>query len=111
MKISIIGTVGLPANYGGFETLTENIVGYLKDRYQFVVYCSSRNRKDRPQSYKNAKLVYIPLQANGVQSVLYDIISIFRAVFVSDILLILGVSGCICLPFIRLFSKKPFKIS
>ena len=105
MKISIIGTVGLPANYGGFETLTENLIGYLKDRYQFVVYCSSRNRKDRPESYKNAKLVYIPLNANGVQSIFYDIISIFRASLSSDTLLILGVSGCICLPFINFFSK------
>ncbi len=27
-KISIIGTVGIPANYGGFETLVENLVRY-----------------------------------------------------------------------------------
>lgn len=26
-KISIIGTVGVPANYGGFESLVENIIG------------------------------------------------------------------------------------
>ena len=25
-KISIIGTVGIPAKYGGFETLTEHLV-------------------------------------------------------------------------------------
>ena len=27
-RVSIIGTVGVPANYGGFESLVENIIGY-----------------------------------------------------------------------------------
>lgn len=27
IKVSIIGTVGVPANYGGFESLVENIIG------------------------------------------------------------------------------------
>ena len=27
MNVSIIGTVGVPANYGGFESLVENIIG------------------------------------------------------------------------------------
>ena len=26
-KVAIIGTVGVPANYGGFETLVEQLVG------------------------------------------------------------------------------------
>ena len=26
-KVAIIGVVGVPANYGGFETLVENIIG------------------------------------------------------------------------------------
>jgi hypothetical protein len=29
MNISIIGTAGIPANYGGFETITENLVTHL----------------------------------------------------------------------------------
>ncbi len=27
MKVAIIGTQGVPAKYGGFETLVENIIG------------------------------------------------------------------------------------
>lgn len=30
-KVAIIGTVGLPARYGGFETLTEHLVEELSD--------------------------------------------------------------------------------
>jgi len=111
MKVSVIGTVGLPAKYGGFETLTENLVDHLNNKFEFTVYCSSKNRIDRPQIYKNAKLVYIGLNANGIQSIPYDIISIFKAVFKSDVLLILGVSGCISLPIVRLFSKKKLVIN
>jgi len=106
MNIAIIGSAGLPANYGGFETLAENLVGYLGKRYQFTVYCSSRGKGERPGTYKNAKLVYIPLKANGIQSVPYDIVSITKAISSADLLLILGVSGCICLPAIRIFSNK-----
>ena len=106
MKIAVIGTVGLPANYGGFETLVENLVQHLGLRYQFTVYCSSINRADRPKKCGNADLVYIPLQANGAQSIPYDIISIFKAIVSSDVLLVLGVSGCICLPFVKTITKK-----
>ena len=50
--------------------------------------------------------MYIPLKANGIQSILYDIVSICHAIFKADVLLVLGVSGCIILPLIRLFSRK-----
>lgn len=32
MKVAVIGTVGVPANYGGFETLAENLLTYKKDK-------------------------------------------------------------------------------
>lgn len=105
-KISIIGTVGIPAKYGGFETLTEYLTKYLSQKYDLTVYCSGQNYSEKLESYNGAKLEYISLNANGVQSIPYDIISIFKALPKSDTLLILGVSGCIVLPFVRVFSKK-----
>ena len=42
-KISIIGTVGIPANYGGFETLAENLTKNLNHKFDFIVFCSSKN--------------------------------------------------------------------
>ncbi len=58
------------------------------------------------KEYNGAKLKIIRLKANGMQSVLYDIVSLIHAAFKYDILLILGTSGCIFLPIIRLFRKK-----
>lgn len=107
-KLAIIGCAGIPSNYGGFETLAENLVDQLSHKYEITVFCSGKNykRKDRLKHYKNARLKYIPLSANGVQSIPYDYISILRALFFADTLLILGVSGCSILPFVRLFTRK-----
>jgi len=105
-KISIIGTVGIPAKYGGFETLTEYLTKNLHDSYDLTVFCSSKSYSEKLGSYNGAKLEYVALNANGVQSISYDIISIFKSFRFADTLLILGVSGCIVLPFVRLFSKK-----
>jgi glycosyltransferase involved in cell wall biosynthesis len=105
-KISIIGTVGIPAKYGGFETLTEYLTKNLHDSYELTVFCSGKSYSEKLDSYNGAKLEYVNLHANGVQSIPYDIISIFKSLRFADTLLILGVSGCIVLPFVRLFSKR-----
>ncbi len=105
-KVAIIGTVGLPAKYGGFETLTEYLTKYLSDKYEMTVYCSAKSYEEQPDTYNGAALEYIDLNANGVQSIPYDIVSIFKALKYADTLLILGVSGCSILPVVRLFSRK-----
>lgn len=112
-QIAIIGTVGLPANYGGFETLTDHLVQNMGDRYAITVYCSGKrySKPTRPTRYRNARLTYIPLQANGIQSILYDSWSILHALFYADVLLILGVSGAWLLPFVKRFTNKKIIVS
>jgi len=105
-QINIVGTVGIPAKYGGFETLTEHLTKNLTAKYDLTVFCSSKSYDEKLETYNSAKLKYINLNANGVQSIPYDIISIVSSLKFADTLLILGVSGCIVLPFVRLFSKK-----
>jgi glycosyltransferase involved in cell wall biosynthesis len=107
MKISVIGTVGLPACYGGFETLVENLVAGANKEQHITVYCSSKAYIKRLKSYNGANLTYIPLKANGAQSVVYDILSLLHVLIKKpDAVLILGVSGCIFLPIFRCFSKS-----
>lgn len=112
-KLAIIGTVGVPANYGGFETLTEHLIEDLSQSYDIRVYCSSKayKKEQRKKSYKKAKLTYIPLEANGIQSIFYDSLSILHSLFVADVLLVLGVAGAWLLPFVRLFTRKKIIIS
>jgi len=73
-KVAIIGTVGVPANYGGFETLVENLIGQNTSEWiEYTVFCSGKEYPQRMSVYKGAKLEYINLKANGAQSTLYDI--------------------------------------
>ncbi len=105
-KIAIIGTQGVPAKYGGFETLVENIIGNnCPSNVQYTILCSSTDLPQKHHIYKKAILKYTPLHANGIQSIPYDIISILKVIKGYDTILILGVSGCIILPIIKLISK------
>lgn len=112
-KVAVIGTVGLPANYGGFETLTQHLVTNLGESYDFTVYCSKKKypAHKRPRTFQNARLRYLPFDANGIQSVFYDTVSILHALFYADVLLILGVAGAWILPFVKLFTNKKIIIS
>ena len=106
IKISIIGTNGIPPRYGGFETLTEYLTKELGNDFNFTVYCSSIYKKDeRVKSYNNSKLIYLPIRANGIQSIFYDSICTIHALIKSDVLLILGPAAGFIL-FLNFFFKK-----
>ena len=80
-KVAIIGTQGVPANYGGFETLVENIIGEnCSNDIQYTVFCSGKDMPTRIKEHKGAELKYVGLRANGVQSIPYDIISMMRSI-------------------------------
>ncbi|MFK8069032.1 MAG: DUF1972 domain-containing protein [Gammaproteobacteria bacterium] len=107
-RLSIVGTVGLPASYGGFETLAENLVNYSNKNelpISICVYCSGFKR-DRARYYKGAELIYVPVKANGILSIFYDIFSLFSSVKNgSTTVLVLGVSGAVAIPILRILSK------
>lgn len=106
MKVAIIGTVGIPANYGGFETLVENLVEKRNDPgIEYTVFCSSKAYPEKLRSYKGAELKYVPVRANGWQALIYDNISLLRAWFSADVILSLGGNN-ILLPVLRLLAKR-----
>ena len=107
-KVAIVGTQGVPAQYGGFETLVENLIGKFKsNKVEYTVFCSGRDYKKKQKTYMGAKLKYIPfLHANGIQSIPYDILSLIRCIRGYDTVLLLGVSGGIFIPIFRLFYSK-----
>ena len=58
MRIAILGTRGIPANYGGFETFAEELSTRLAARgHHVTVYC--RTRHSEPL-YRGVRLVYLP---------------------------------------------------
>ena len=109
MKIAILGTVGVPGRYGGFETLAENLARYhssTSHHAALTIWCSAKDNAEHPVLFESANLRYIGLRANGVQSIPYDVISLWQAVRSGhDRILLLGVSGALALPLIRLISR------
>lgn len=106
-RVAVIGTVGLPAKYGGFETFADYLSRYISEKFTLTVYCSAKSYVEKSGMYNRAKLEYIPLKATGIQSIPYDILSLIYAVKKNDVLLVLGSSGAIILPFIsRIFKKR-----
>ena len=111
-KVAIIGTNGLPAKYGGFETLTNFLVENLnKEHNELIVYCSKTSKEERLLTYNGAKLIYFPFKANGWQSMIYDFVTIVHAFFTSSDLIILGFSGDLHFRSINFLKKISFLIS
>lgn len=108
-KIAIIGSMGIPAKYGGFETLSEQLCLHLADRFDITVYCSSiaypkQQRKNTPIKVNR---IFIPFKANGLSSIPYDILSLLHAAINHQTILVLGGSSTFILPFFRLiFFRK-----
>lgn len=106
MKVAIIGTNGIPSKYGGFETLVEYLVKYLSAEYELTVICSSKTNPNKIAEYNGCKLEYIPLRANGWQSIFYDIISVFKSYKYYDKIIVLGASGSIIMPLFKRYRNK-----
>ncbi|MCI3953115.1 MAG: glycosyl transferase, group 1, partial [Burkholderiales bacterium] len=58
MRIALLGTRGIPANYGGFETFAEELSARLAGRgHQVTVYCRERHKN---RQYRGVNLQYLP---------------------------------------------------
>lgn len=107
-SVAVVGSVGLPACYGGFESLVDNLTKEASSNISYHIFCSSKSYTNKLDKYNGAKLHYVNLKANGIQSIFYDIFSLIKCLLVikPDTTLILGVSGCIFLPFYKCFSRS-----
>jgi glycosyltransferase involved in cell wall biosynthesis len=108
MKIVIIGSAGIPARYGGFETMAHHLATRFSVEHEVHVYCSNKiyKKEERTGKYEDVILHHVPLNANGMSSIPYDLYCILHALTYADTFIILGVSGAMFLPFVRLFNNK-----
>jgi glycosyltransferase involved in cell wall biosynthesis len=61
MRIAILGTRGIPASYGGFETFAEQLSIRLAERgHEVTVYCRSHYVSPRQLEYKGVRLKVLP---------------------------------------------------
>ena len=61
MRIALIGSRGIPACYGGYETLMEELAPRLVERgHQVTVYCRSHYTPKDLRLYRGVELVVLP---------------------------------------------------
>lgn len=102
LRIAVIGTDGLPARYGGFETCVEQLAPRLARRgHATEVFGSSAGRTVFAVDGERLHHRYLPLRANGLWSVPYDLLNFLVCWRRVDAMLVMGVSGGIFLPLLR----------
>jgi glycosyltransferase involved in cell wall biosynthesis len=80
MHIALLGTRGIPSNYGGFETFAEELSTRLVSRgHRVTVYCRERY----PQScYRGVRLIYLPsIRHKYMDTLVHTFISTLHLLF------------------------------
>src|ERR671926_1574554 len=82
MRIAILGTRGIPANYGGFETFAEHLSTRLVARgHEVTVYCRAHYVSPRQLEYHGVKLVVLPtIRHKYFDTVVHTFLSALHAV-------------------------------
>ncbi|HMT33470.1 MAG TPA: glycosyltransferase, partial [Dermatophilaceae bacterium] len=71
MRIVMLGTRGVPARYGGFETCIEEVGSRLVAAgHEVTVYCRNTTGEDMPTSYRGMDLVTLPAVPHKVAETL-----------------------------------------
>jgi glycosyltransferase involved in cell wall biosynthesis len=81
MKLAILGTRGIPANYGGFETFAEELSTRLAARgHDVTVYGRSNNIRQPHLVYKGVKLAILPtIGTKHLDTVAHTFLSVLHA--------------------------------
>jgi glycosyltransferase involved in cell wall biosynthesis len=81
MKLAILGTRGIPANYGGFETFAEELSTRLAARgHDVTVYGRSNNVKFSGPLYKGVRLTILPtIGTKYLDTVAHTFLSVLHA--------------------------------
>lgn len=109
IKIAILGTRGIPARYGGFETFAEELGTRLAERgYDVSVYCRDGNGARPEASYKGVRLVTLPtIRHKYFETVFHTFLSSLHVMFCkADIVYYCNAINSIFMVFPRLAGKK-----
>ena len=92
-RIAIVGSRGIPAKYGGFETAVEAVAPRLVEMgWNVFVSCEGPRDQSKPAVYKGVNLFYFPVRPffRIIYETLYDIYSLVKSSLISDCIYMLG---------------------
>lgn len=110
--MAILGTRGIPAAHGGFETLAERLALHLAARgWRVTVYCQRevaavRNRFTST-TWRGIELVHVEVGLRGAPATLaFDALCARHAAARPALCLVLGYNGAVFLPWLRLRGRR-----
>ena len=109
LKLSILGTRGIPAKHGGFETFAEHLSLFLQKKgWDVTVYCQKQGRGLLYDDYWNGiRRVHIQVAEKGAKgTIIFDWLSTLHAVRQNIPILTLGYNTAI---FCALYRFKGIK--
>jgi glycosyltransferase involved in cell wall biosynthesis len=105
MHIAMIGTRGVPARYGGFETCVEEVGRRLVQRgHSVTVYCRRADGHDDPEDFLGMRRVELPaVRRRSLETLSHTAASVMHAVTraVPDVALVFNAANAPLLPLLR----------
>lgn len=109
MKIAMLGTRGIPANYSGFETCVEELGARLVERgHQVTVYCRSHFITHPGPTHRGMRLLKLPtIESKYLDTIVHSFVSAWHAAFSSFDIVLMFIAGNSLVSWIpRLTGKK-----
>lgn len=109
-KIVIMGIRGIPANFGGSETIVEELGERLsKEGFEFVVYCRKWNSTTDSKEYKGMKRIVLPsINKLSLDTPTHTFFSVIHNIIFNtgDTIHAHGVGNALFFPILKLFNRK-----
>jgi len=111
-SVLILGTRGIPASHGGFETFAERLALHLVERgWDVGVYCQREVKtvgtRISHETWKGVDLIHVEVAHTGpVATLEFDWHCIRDAVRWDSVCLVLGYNSAVLLPYLRLGGRK-----
>lgn len=109
LRIAIIGSRGIPGNYGGFETFAERLsVGLVERGHEVAVYCAASSTEINDRKFKGVSRILIPtIKSKSLEKLSNSLLSCVHAGCCKyDIALLLGVSPVLFSWLMRISGQK-----
>jgi glycosyltransferase involved in cell wall biosynthesis len=81
MRIALLGTRGIPASYGGFETFAEELATRLAARgHEVTVYCRAHHTPRALRAHRGVRLVVLPtIRRKHLDTPVHTLLSVLHA--------------------------------
>ena len=104
MRIALMGTRGVPARYGGFETAVEEVGTRLARRgHEVIVFCRSIEGQQSLSTYRGMRLVHLPaMKRRSLETLSHTGLTVINGALRGvDAAVLFNAANAVALPIIR----------